>query len=60
MDGNGRWALARGNLRGDGHRAGVRAARMVIEECLRCDISALTLFAFSSENWDVRATRSWD
>ncbi len=51
MDGNGRWARARGSLRGDGHRAGVGPVRMVIEECVREQIGALTLFAFSSENW---------
>jgi undecaprenyl diphosphate synthase len=51
MDGNGRWARARGALRADGHRAGVEPVRMVIEECVRRGIGALTLFAFSSENW---------
>jgi undecaprenyl diphosphate synthase len=51
MDGNGRWARARGGLRADGHRAGVEPVRMVIEECVRHGIGALTLFAFSSENW---------
>jgi undecaprenyl diphosphate synthase len=51
MDGNGRWASSQGALRTDGHRAGVRAVRTVIEECLRRGIGALTLFAFSSENW---------
>lgn len=51
MDGNGRWALAQGGLRADGHRAGVRAVRTVVEECVRRGIGALTLFAFSSENW---------
>jgi undecaprenyl diphosphate synthase len=51
MDGNGRWASSQGALRADGHRAGVRAVRTVIEECLRRGIGALTLFAFSSENW---------
>ncbi len=51
MDGNGRWARARGGLRADGHRAGVTPVRMVIEECVRHEIGALTLFAFSSENW---------
>ncbi|MFI4865719.1 MAG: polyprenyl diphosphate synthase [Steroidobacterales bacterium] len=51
MDGNGRWARARGGLRTDGHRAGVTPVRMVIEECVRHQIGALTLFAFSSENW---------
>jgi undecaprenyl diphosphate synthase len=51
MDGNGRWARARGDARADGHRAGVEPVRMVIEECVRQEIGALTLFAFSSENW---------
>jgi undecaprenyl diphosphate synthase len=51
MDGNGRWAHARGDARADGHRAGVEPVRMVIEECVQRDIGALTLFAFSSENW---------
>jgi len=51
MDGNGRWARARGEARADGHRAGVEPVRMVIEQCVRHDIGALTLFAFSSENW---------
>jgi undecaprenyl diphosphate synthase len=51
MDGNGRWARARGALRADGHRAGVEPVRMVVEECVRRGIGALTLFAFSSENW---------
>jgi undecaprenyl diphosphate synthase len=51
MDGNGRWARARGGARADGHRAGVEPVRMVIEECVRHAIGALTLFAFSSENW---------
>ena len=51
MDGNGRWARARGDARADGHRAGVEPVRMVIEECVRQGIGALTLFAFSSENW---------
>ncbi len=51
MDGNGRWARARGSLRAAGHRAGVEPVRTVIEESLRRGIGALTLFAFSSENW---------
>ena len=51
MDGNGRWAGARGLPRQAGHRAGIRPARMVIEECSRRGVAALTLFAFSSENW---------
>jgi undecaprenyl diphosphate synthase len=51
MDGNGRWAEARGLARHAGHKEGVRPVRMVIEECARRGVSALTLFAFSSENW---------
>jgi len=51
MDGNGRWALSRGNLRFDGHRAGVDAVRVIVQECVQRGIAALTLFAFSSENW---------
>jgi len=51
MDGNGRWARSHGALRSDGHRAGVAPVRTVIEECLRRGIGALTVFAFSSENW---------
>lgn len=51
MDGNGRWARNRGQLRQSGHKAGVTPVRMCIEECARRHIEALTLFAFSSENW---------
>jgi undecaprenyl diphosphate synthase len=51
MDGNGRWAQARGLPRTAGHRAGVKAVRASIESCARKGIQALTLFAFSSENW---------
>ena len=51
MDGNGRWAEARGLPRHAGHKAGVLPVRMCVEECARRRISALTLFAFSSENW---------
>jgi undecaprenyl diphosphate synthase len=51
MDGNGRWAEARGLPRHAGHKEGVRPVRMCIEECGRRGIGALTLFAFSSENW---------
>jgi undecaprenyl diphosphate synthase len=52
MDGNGRWAQTRGLPRAAGHRAGVKAVRAAIEYCARKGISALTLFAFSSENWN--------
>jgi undecaprenyl diphosphate synthase len=51
MDGNGRWAQGRGAVRAEGHRSGLDPVRMVIEECLRARVAALTLFAFSSENW---------
>jgi undecaprenyl diphosphate synthase len=51
MDGNGRWAEARGQPRHAGHKEGVRPVRMCIEECARRGVGALTLFAFSSENW---------
>jgi undecaprenyl diphosphate synthase len=51
MDGNGRWAAARGLARSAGHKAGLTPVRMCIEECTRRGIEALTLFAFSSENW---------
>jgi undecaprenyl diphosphate synthase len=51
MDGNGRWAQRRHLPRVAGHRAGVRVAREIIETCARLKISALTLYAFSLENW---------
>jgi undecaprenyl diphosphate synthase len=51
MDGNGRWAKQRHRPRSFGHRAGQKAVRATIEFCLQRGISALTLFAFSSENW---------
>ncbi|MHB8753969.1 MAG: isoprenyl transferase [Candidatus Acidiferrales bacterium] len=51
MDGNGRWAQRRHLPRIAGHRAGVRTAREVIEACARLKVPALTLYAFSLENW---------
>lgn len=51
MDGNGRWALRRELPRTAGHRAGVKSVRAVVEESVRQGVGALTLFAFSSENW---------
>ncbi|MEG3182617.1 polyprenyl diphosphate synthase [Novilysobacter erysipheiresistens] len=51
MDGNGRWAERRRRPRMIGHRAGARAVNVCIDFCLEKGISALTLFAFSSENW---------
>jgi len=52
MDGNGRWAQSRGLPRAAGHRAGVKVVRATIEYCARKGVEALTLFAFSSENWN--------
>jgi undecaprenyl diphosphate synthase len=60
MDGNGRWASRRALPRHFGHRAGVKAVRSIIEGCARRGVEALTLFAFSSENWqrpDEEVTR---
>lgn len=51
MDGNGRWAQNRGKLRVYGHRAGVKAVREAVTFAARAKLDALTLFAFSSENW---------
>lgn len=51
MDGNGRWARQRGRPRAVGHQAGFRATRAIVEAAVRRDVAALTLFAFSSENW---------
>jgi undecaprenyl diphosphate synthase len=51
MDGNGRWAKARHRPRSFGHNAGRKAVREAIEACMREGVQALTLFAFSSENW---------
>lgn len=51
MDGNGRWAKARGLPRNLGHRQGVDAVRQVVRSCRKLGISYLTLYAFSSENW---------
>lgn len=51
MDGNGRWARAHGKPRHSGHRAGVRVARSITRTCAETGIEVLTLFAFSSENW---------
>jgi len=51
MDGNGRWAAARGLPRPAGHKAGLTPARLAVQECSRRGVEALTLFAFSSENW---------
>lgn len=52
MDGNGRWALARGLPRAAGHRAGVDNVRTVVEASVEAGIRHLTLYAFSTENWN--------
>ena len=52
MDGNGRWASRRGQARTTGHRAGARSTRAVVETASDLGIEVLTLFAFSSENWN--------
>nr|WP_298101067.1 isoprenyl transferase [uncultured Shinella sp.] len=52
MDGNGRWANARGLPRAMGHRKGVEAVREAVKTAAECGVSYLTLFAFSSENWN--------
>lgn len=51
MDGNGRWAQERSLPRLEGHRAGAKSVRKVVEECRRLGIRYLTLFCFSTENW---------
>jgi undecaprenyl diphosphate synthase len=51
MDGNGRWAQQRGLPRVEGHRAGIRAVREAVETAARLEVEALTLYAFSTENW---------
>jgi undecaprenyl diphosphate synthase len=51
MDGNGRWAKARGLPRIEGHRRGVQSVRSIVEECARFGLQQLTLYCFSSENW---------
>ena len=51
MDGNGRWAERRGLPRAAGHRAGVKAARVLVEHSVKRGVGTVTIFAFSSENW---------
>lgn len=51
MDGNGRWAAEKGLPRHEGHRQGVEAVRSAVRNCNELGISVLTLFAFSTENW---------
>ncbi len=51
MDGNGRWARARGKQRIFGHRAGVESVRAIVDTSARLSLKAVTLYAFSTENW---------
>lgn len=51
MDGNGRWAKAKGQPRIFGHRAGADSVRAIVDTCARLEIKAVTLYAFSTENW---------
>jgi len=51
MDGNGRWAQARGMPRLAGHRAGVDNIRRILEHCVQRGVKVLTIYAFSTENW---------
>lgn len=51
MDGNGRWAQGQGRARTLGHEEGSKAVRTIVRECRRLGISALTLYAFSEQNW---------
>lgn len=52
MDGNGRWAKQKGMLRAFGHENGTKSVRMVVENCAKLGIANLTLYAFSTENWN--------
>ena len=52
LDGNGRWATSKGLERGEGHREGVRAITRVVEAASKISIKYLTLYAFSTENWN--------
>src|SRR5262249_13350029 len=51
MDGNGRWAKARGLPRTEGHRAGTENLRRIIKGCVELGVEVLTIYAFSTENW---------
>lgn len=56
MDGNGRWAAARGRSRTEGHRAAIQSVREAVEAAAEVGVKCLTLYAFSSENWQRPAT----
>src|SRR5437763_14484108 len=59
MDGNGRWAKARGLPRVEGHRAGVASVREAVETSARLGLQVLTLYAFSVENWKRPRFEVW-
>lgn len=52
MDGNGRWAKSKGLPRSAGHKAGAETVRNIVESCIELGVKHLTLYAFSSENWN--------
>ena len=52
MDGNGRWATEKGLLRTAGHQAGLEALKDVVNRSIQVGVEILTIFAFSSENWE--------
>ena len=52
MDGNGRWAMEKGMPRNAGHQAGVETVRRITAECVRMGVKYLTLYTFSTENWN--------
>ena len=52
MDGNGRWAKQKGLLRAIGHENGTKSVRVTVESCAKLGIKNLTLYAFSTENWN--------
>ena len=60
MDGNGRWAAARGGTRSDGHRQGAEAVRRVVRAARELGVRYLTLYAFSAQNWERPAAEVAD
>ena len=52
MDGNGRWATARGLARTEGHKAGIVSLREIITACVRLGVDVMSAYAFSTENWN--------
>jgi undecaprenyl diphosphate synthase len=60
MDGNGRWAAARGGARADGHREGAEAVRRVVRAARELGVQYLTLYAFSAQNWERPAAEVAD